>query len=256
MSKHQPAFTNKPPVVMCFSGHDPSGGAGLQADIEAITAHGCHATTVVTALTVQDTNNVIDYSPLPEDLIIEQARAVLEDMPVSAFKIGMTGSVGNIEAIHTLLRDYSHIPVVLDPVLAAGGGHVLSTEELVDAINTLLIPQSKIITPNIPEAHRLAPTADSTKACAMQLLENGAELVLITGTHAKTEQVKHTLYGNNRELDSYQYPRLANHYHGSGCTLASSIAALLAQSQEPFSAIHAALDFTWNSLEHAGCWSG
>ena len=113
---------NTRPIVMSFAGHDPCGGAGIQADIETLVSLGCHCTPVVTALTVQDSVNVKDYVATDAGLLVEQARAVLEDMPVAAFKIGMIGSVQNVEAIHTIIQEYRDIPVVLDPVLAAGGG--------------------------------------------------------------------------------------------------------------------------------------
>ena len=99
------------PVVMVFSGNDPSGGAGIQADIEALLSHGCHTSPVITALTIQDTQDVLGYTPLDGDLIIEQARAVLEDMPISAFKLGLLPTTETVEAIHSILADYPEIPV-------------------------------------------------------------------------------------------------------------------------------------------------
>ncbi|HFE37893.1 MAG TPA: hydroxymethylpyrimidine/phosphomethylpyrimidine kinase, partial [Gammaproteobacteria bacterium] len=110
------------PVVMCFSGNDSTGGAGIQADIETLSGMGCHAAPVITSITVQDTRNVVGYYPLSGPMIVEQARAVLEDMPVVAFKVGMLGSVEVVEAVQVILDDYPNLPVILDPVLAAGGG--------------------------------------------------------------------------------------------------------------------------------------
>ena len=123
---------------MTFSGSDPSGGAGIQADIEALASMGCHAAPIITAVTVQDTLSVREYSTVDPDLVAAQARLILEDMPVSAFKIGMLGDVGIVEAIHLLLSDYPHIPLILDPVLASGSGAVLADEESVDAMVRLL----------------------------------------------------------------------------------------------------------------------
>ena len=145
------------PVVMTFSGHDPSGGAGIQADIEVLASQGCHATPVITALTVQDTRDVVDFTPLAASHVITQARAVLEDMPVAAFKIGMLGSVENAQAIYTILQDYPQLPLVLDPILASGGGTQLGAENLPAAINTLLLPRTSVLTPNSLEARALAP---------------------------------------------------------------------------------------------------
>lgn len=240
-----------PPVVMVFAGNDPTGGAGIQADIEVLASHGCHAAPVITALTVQDTSSVKRFLSVDSSLVVEQARAVLEDMPVAAFKLGMLGSVDNIEVIHTLLMDYAHLPVVLDPVLASGAGNPLASDEVMAAMTSLLFPLTSVLTPNGPEAHALAPESDNLDACAHQLLESGCEYVLITGGHENTEQVINTLYGNLRCLQSYTWDRLPGNYHGSGCTLASAIAALLAQGLDPVSAVHEAQQFTWLALNHA-----
>ena len=213
------------PIVMTLAGNDPTGGAGLQADIEAILSMGCHAAPVVTAVTVQDTANVLGVTSVPAEFVIEQARAVLEDMPVAAFKIGLIGSVENAEVIHSLLNDYPRIPVILDPVLASGSGTELAEDGLIEAMLELLVPIATVMTPNSLEAHRLAPGSDTLEACAMSLLDRGAEFVLVTGTHEGTPEVHNTLYGNHRRLETFTWPRLEGSFHGSGCTLASAIAA-------------------------------
>lgn len=238
------------PVVMVFAGCDSTGGAGIQADIETLASMGCHAAPVITAITVQDTQQVQGYTAIDAALIVAQARAVLEDMPVAAFKIGMVGSVENVEAIHTLLQDYPDVPVVLDPVRAAGGGGELADEEVVDAMVTLLFPLTTVLTPNTLEARALAPEADTLDACAQEILESGCEFVLITGAHENTAAVINTLYGNRRQLESFSWERLPASYHGSGCTLASAISGLLAHGMEPFTAIHEAQEYTWETLKH------
>lgn len=239
-----------PPVVMCLSGLDSTGGAGLQADIESLASIGCHAAPVATAITVQDTQNVNSFSAVEAGLVIEQARAVLEDISVAAFKIGMLGSVENVEAVHSILMDYANIPVVLDPIITAGGGGMLADYELIDAMVNLLFPLTTVLTPNSHEARALAPEADSLEACAQELLEAGCEYVLVTGTHERTIDVINTLYSNRRQLESYAWERLPNNYHGSGCTLAAAIAGLLAHGLDPVAAVHEAQDFTWQSLNH------
>ena len=239
------------PVVMAFSGNDPSGGAGIQADIEALISHGCHTAPVITALTIQDTQDVIGYTPLDGGLIVEQARAVLEDMPVSAFKLGLLTSAEAVEAIHSILADYPDIPVIMDPVLASGNGSMLADDDAVEAMTELLLPQATVLTPNSQEARALAPEGDTLDACAMALLEHGAEFVLITGTHENPPSVVNTLYANNRVMDTFTWDRLDGNFHGSGCTLAASIAGLLAQGLEPFTAIHEAQEYTWQALSEA-----
>ena len=242
---------NPIPVVMTLSGLDPTGGAGIQADIETLISMGCHAAPVATALTVQDTQQVYSFQAVDTMLLIQQARAVLEDMPVAAFKIGMVGSVANAEAIHSLLMDYSDIPVVGDPVLAGGGGGDLSDDDIIAALRNLLVPQATVLTPNTEEARRLAPEADNLKACAQQLLEMGSRFVLLTGTHENTRTVNNQLYTAHRQLETFSWDRLPASYHGSGCTLAAAIAGSLAQGLEPFTAIHEAQEYTWESL-HQG----
>ncbi len=242
------AESNEIPVVMAFSGSDPTGGAGILADSEAAASMGCHLAPVITALTVQNTINVLSCQPVNSTLVVEQARAVLEDMPVSAFKLGMLGSVENVGVVHTLLCDYPDIPVVLDPVLIAGGGAPLADESLQQAMITLLFPLTTMLTPNSQEACLLAPEADSLDACAQELEGYGCEFVLITGTHENTPMVENSLYSNKRKLDSWQWQRLQQDYHGSGCTLAASIAALLAHGNEPCSAVQNAQEYTWRAL--------
>jgi len=242
--------TQQIPVVMCFAGLDSTGGAGVQADIEAIASMGCHAAPVVTALTVQDTQQVMEYTPVDAGILIAQARAVLEDIPVAAIKIGMLGDVPVIEAIHTLLTDYPNIPVVLDPVLAGGGGGELSNDLVIEAIIRLLLPQTTVLTPNSIEARALAPEADTLDACGQELLDKGCEFVLLTGTHEEAEHVENRLFGNRRLLETFTWERLPHSYHGSGCTLAAAIAGLLAQGLEPFTAIHEAQEYTWEALRN------
>lgn len=238
------------PVVMTLSGNDPTGGAGIQADIEALASMGCHAAPVITALTIQDTGTVYRFDPVEPSVVVEQARAVLEDMPVAAFKIGVVGSVENVESIHSILIDYPHIPVVLDPVLAGGGGGSLADAEVIDALISMLLPQTTVLTPNSKEARLLAALADSLDACAQELLDMGVEFVLITGTHENTPTVENRLYAEHRRLETFTWERLPESYHGSGCTLAATIAGLLAQGLEPFTAIHEAQQYTWEALKH------
>jgi len=239
------------PVVMCFSGLDSTGGAGVQADIEAIISMGAHPAPIVTALTVQDTARLSRYQATDPILAMEQARAVLEDMPVHAIKIGMLGSIEQIEMLETLLQDYPRIPVILDPVLAAGGGGQLIEDDAEAALTELLLPHTTIVTPNSVEARILAPEADTLDACAQELMSFGCDYVLITGAHENTAQVENRLYSNHRLMEVFSWERLPHSYHGSGCTLAASIAALLANGMEPFTAINEAQEYTWQALNHA-----
>jgi hydroxymethylpyrimidine/phosphomethylpyrimidine kinase len=236
---------------MTFSGHDATGGAGISADIEAIASQGCHAATVVTCLTVQDSIDVSSLIPISEDVVIQSARAVLEDMPVAAFKIGLLASVEVIEAVHSILYDYSDVPVILDPILTSGAGTELVDMEVIEAMQSLLLPITDMLTPNTMEAAALVPEADTLAAMANGLMDRGCDHVLLTGTHDESNKVVNRLFHNHREIDFYEWPRLPHEYHGSGCTLASTLAALMALGLDPLSAAREAQNFTWNSLNQA-----
>ena len=240
---------NSPPPIMVLSGLDPTGGAGIQADIESIASMACHALPIVTALTVQNSHNVVRYEPVDPALLTEQARTVLEDIPVKAFKLGMLGSPQIVEAICDVVKDYPDLPLVLDPVLAAGGGSSLAEDETLTAMRELLLPLTTVITPNSQEARLLAREADNLDACAEELQDMGCSYVLITGTHEDTPEVTNTLYNNHRKLESFSWGRLPHSYHGSGCTLAASISAMLAHGLDPFNAIHEAQEYTWQALQ-------
>jgi hydroxymethylpyrimidine/phosphomethylpyrimidine kinase len=244
-----------PPIVMTFAASDPSGGAGIQADILTLASMGCHPLSVLTAITVQDTLGVNGILALDAEWVADQARCLLEDMPVDAFKIGVLGSVENIAAIAEILSDYPDLPVILDPVQASGRGDELAGDEMTHAMRELLLPQTTILTPNSMEARRLAETDDddepSLAVCAERLLAMGVEYVLITGTHEPTPQVVNTLYGAKGVVRSDTWQRLPGSYHGSGCTLASAVAAMLANGLDIPEAVREAQDYTWHTLKRA-----
>jgi hydroxymethylpyrimidine/phosphomethylpyrimidine kinase len=241
----------KLPTCLVFSGHDPIGGAGIQADIETLASMRVHAATLVTALTAQDSVNVYAVEPVSTALLIQQARTLLADIRPAVIKIGLVPSVMIAEAIYTIIGDLPDIPVVLDPIVRAGGGKALQDRQTCEAVRTLLFPLATVATPNEREARAFAGNADSPEACAMSLLESGCEYVLITGGDNDEQQVTNRLYGNNRCLELFNWPRLPRQYHGSGCTLASAIAGLLSHGHEPLSAVREAQQYTWNCLDNA-----
>jgi hydroxymethylpyrimidine/phosphomethylpyrimidine kinase len=241
--------------VLVFAASDPSSGAGIQADLLTLASLGCHPLTAITALTVQDTVGVRSVHPTPADLLEQQARTVLEDMPVAAFKIGVLGSLENIVTVAEIVSDYPEIPLVFDPVLASGRGDNLSGEEMIAAMRDLLLPQTTLLTPNAPEARRLAENDEDeqepeTALCARRLLDLGVQHVLVTGTHENTPEVINTLYGAEGVIRSDRWPRLPGSYHGSGCTLASAIAGMLAGGASIEEAVRDAQDYTWQTLSH------
>lgn len=245
-----------PPLVLSFAASDPTGGAGTQADVLTLASMGCHPLTVVTALTVQDTAGVDGILAIDAEWVADQARMLLEDVPVAAFKLGMLGSPESIAAIAEILADYPDIPVVLDPVLTSGRGDELASDDMIAAMRDMLIPQTTVLTPNSHEARRLA-LFDSDEddldlaACAARLTELGCEYVLVTGTHENTPRVLNTLYDAKGHVQTDAWDRLPGSYHGSGCTLASAIAAALAYGHDVSGAVRDAQNFTYEALKAA-----
>ncbi|TAK90659.1 MAG: hydroxymethylpyrimidine/phosphomethylpyrimidine kinase [Burkholderiaceae bacterium] len=244
-----------PPLVMTFSASDPTGGAGLQADLLTLARLRCHALTVVTALTVQDTAGVQQVHAVGADQVAAQARALLKEMQVAAFKIGLLGSTENIMAIARILADYPDVPLVLDPVLASGRGDLLAGADQRDALCELLLPRTTVLTPNSLEARQLVHQQTDREtidlpACAASLIARGCAYVLLTGSHEDTPDVCNTLYDKGGEIRRDRWPRLPGSYHGSGCTLASALAAYLAQGMDIAAAAQAAQHFTWHTLQN------
>ncbi len=254
----QTMFSPKPapPLVLSFAASDPTGGAGTQADVLTLASMGCHPLTVVTALTVQDTAGVDGILAIDAEWVADQARMLLEDVPVAAFKLGMLGSPESIAAIAEILADYPDIPVVLDPVLTSGRGDELASDDMIAAMRDMLIPQTSVLTPNSHEARRLA-LFDSDEddldlaACAARLTELGCEYVLVTGTHENTPRVLNSLYDTKGHVQTDAWDRLPGSYHGSGCTLASAIAAALAYGHDVSGAVRDAQNFTYEALKAA-----
>jgi hydroxymethylpyrimidine/phosphomethylpyrimidine kinase len=243
-----------PPTILVFGGHDPTGGAGLQADIETIGALGGHAVTVPTALTLQDTQQVFGFEAVSTTLFRQQAEMLLEEFPVAAIKIGMVGSRPIFKALHNLLLQHPTIPTVLDPVLAGGGGGALAENPLIEGIRTLLMPQSTLATPNRNELQRLVPEADSIEQRATTLLQSGCAHLLVTGTDnpvpsEAADRVHHQLFQADGTQQQFDNPRLPHSYHGSGCTLASAIATRIGMGDSISDAVSSGLQFSWNSLQ-------
>ena len=211
-------------TVLVFAGADPSGGAGIAADIVAIAAQGAHALPVITALTVQDNDRVFGVEPVAPELLRRQAQALIDKMAIHAVKIGIPGSAANAAVIAQLIAQLRLIrpdlPVVLDPVLASGHGDVLSRDDAVLALAPLL-PVTTVIVPNGPEALALGGEGN--------LLEQGCRNVLVTGGHGEGEMVVNRWFDADGREHAWRWPRLPGEFHGSGCTLASAIAARLAQ---------------------------
>ena len=229
-----------PPIVLAFAASDPTGGAGAQADILTIASLGCHPLSVITALTVQDTSGVDALLAIEAEWVERQARCVLKDTPAAAFKLGVLGSVENILAIAQILSEQPRVPLVVDPVLASGRGDPLASDAMLEALREKIVPLATVVTPNSREADRLGGVS--------KLLALGCRSVLVTGTHENTPEVLNRLYDAGGLVREDRWRRLAGSYHGSGCTLASAIAAQLAKGLELEAAVREAQEHTWNAL--------
>lgn len=208
------------PRILIIAGSDSGGGAGIQADIKTVTMLGGHAMTAITAITAQNTCEVRDVLPLPPELVIAQARAVIEDIGVDAVKIGMLGSAALADAVHAILLGLPGVPVVFDPVMVATSGGALSTPETVAAMARLL-PLASVVTPNLPELAALGG--------ASAILVH-APAVLIKGGHGEGDTIIDRLLTCAGEVAHWEDPRIeTSSTHGTGCTLASAIATGLGQ---------------------------
>lgn len=233
-------------VVLCLSGHDPTGGAGVQADIETVAALGAHAATVITAHTVQDTRDVRRVVVADAGLLKEQLDVLLADVHVGAVKVGLLAGDSQPAFIADVVRR-TGAPLVLDPVLRAGGGADLASTGLMDAMRKALFPLTEVLTPNAAEARRLA-SAEDLDDCGAALLEAGCRHVLITGGDEPGDAVVNRLYAKDRPVRRQAWPRLSGGFHGAGCTLAAAIAAGLATGLSAIDAIDDAQAFAHRAL--------
>ncbi|WEF35944.1 bifunctional hydroxymethylpyrimidine kinase/phosphomethylpyrimidine kinase [Pseudoduganella chitinolytica] len=242
------------PCVLVFAGSDPSAGAGIAADVQAIAAVGAHPLAVVTALTVQDHNRVYEVIPVAPDVVLRQAEALVRACRIGAVKIGIPGSADNAHAIAQVILALRvaqpALPVVLDPVLASGHGDSLARGNAVAALAPLL-PLATVLTPNGPEAAALATQLGSPDADhAHTLRALGCEHVLVTGGHGGGDEVVNRWQGPGQR-QNWSWPRLAGEFHGSGCTLASALAGLLAQEVPMAQALARAQAYTHAALANA-----
>ena len=237
------------PVVLCLSGHDPGGGAGIQADIETAAALGAHAATVITAHTVQDSRNVVRVLAPDRALLREQLEILLADVEVAAVKIGLLGEPEQVPIVAELLARLK-VPAVLDPVLRAGGGGALASEALIAQLAALL-PWVELLTPNAQEARRLAPAATDLEACAAALLAAGAANVLVTGGDEPGDPVVNHWFRRDGATRRYARARVPGRFHGAGCTLAAAIASLRARGLPLAAALEDAQAYTHRALQAA-----
>ena len=240
------------PLVLVFGGLDPS-GAGLQADIETCFALGCHALPIATANTIQSTVQLRSVEGIRPELILQQARHLFRDIgPVGACKIGVLPNAETVEAVVEIIRPWSaQIPVILDPVDTASSGGCLVTRAASAAMRKLLLPLVTLVKPNSFEARTLTGAAALAHA-GNELSRATRRGALLTGTDdAHDSYVRHQLYCDGELHSEYRWPKIPGEFHGTGCTLTSAIAALMAQGTTLNCAVATGLSYTWRTVCHA-----
>lgn len=251
------------PIVLTFGAADPVGAIGIQADLAAFSAMGCHGVSIVTSVLVGDTSHTDEVHPIEADVVDDQARTILEDMQVRAFKIGQIGSIENVTAIAEIVSDYPEMPLILDPFNSAIQDSSDSAEDYLQAIVDLLIPQTSLLLISAVELSRLAETwrepsmltGDDAQlelaADVMELIELGCEYVFVTGVPSGSSDVANALFNETGVIRNDHWQRIDGLHAGAGNTLSASIAALVANGLEIPEAVLEAQEFTLATIQHA-----
>lgn len=247
-------------LILTFGVADPVGAIGIQADLATFAAMGCHGLTVITSILIGDTARIEDTQDIDVDWVADQARVVLEDMPVMAFKVGYVGSIESVSAIAEIVSDYPDIPLILDPFITAMPDPGIDGEDILIAIRELLIPQTTVLLLSADELSRLAETwrepvgdasQDTLMLDAMHIIELGAEYLFVTGTPSELNQVANTLFDAGGVVRHDPWQRISGSFAGAGSTLSAAIAAMLANGLEVPEAVSEAQEFTLAALTHA-----
>jgi hydroxymethylpyrimidine/phosphomethylpyrimidine kinase len=243
------------PLVLTFGVSDPVGALGIQADIAAFAAHGCHGLSVVTGLLVADSARVENMQEIDAELLVDQARTLLEDMPVAAFKIGALATIEQAAAIAEIVSDYTDVPLILDPFATSLPASGLLDEDMVGALRQILAPQATVLMLSQVELARMAetwrePGAGDTALDAAELIASGCEYVLVTGTGGSGAGAN-TLFDGDGELVRIEWQHLPGPFVGAGGTLSAALTALMAQGVQAADALRLAQDYTTGALAHA-----
>lgn len=245
------------PLILTFGATDPVGAVGIQADLASFSAMGCHGLSVITSVLIADTARIEDAQIIDADWVADQARVVLEDMPVAAFKVGAPGSLENITAIAEIASDYPDIPLILDPFLSGLPDQGQDSEDMLVAIRELLIPQTTLFLASAVELARLAETwrepstGDTLLADAMHIIDLGCEYLLVTGTPGDVHEINNTLFDESGALRHDARQRLPGSFSGAGSTISATIAAMLANGVEVPEAVFEAQEFAHAALTNA-----
>ncbi len=242
-------LTHTKPAVMCFSGLDPSGGAGIQADIESFASLGCHVCPMITSLTAQNTENLIQSYPVDSTILEQQADIIINDFSIQWIKIGLMGSPAVIDTLVKIANNNTTLNIELDPILAAREAKQLAGQVQKEKITHQLLPLTFLVTPNSQEAHELAPEFKSLADCAKQILDTGCKHILITDCKPNTNSIVNQLWNHQGIVQEDEWPRLPDTYHGSGCTLSSAITACLAKHKTLLEAVTIGQSFAWKACQ-------
>ena len=241
--------------ALTIAGSDSGGGAGIQADLKTFAAHGVYGTCAITAVTAQNTLGVIAWEALSADLVTAQIEAIVDDIGVDAVKTGMLANAAIVEAVAAAVSSLELPQLVVDPVMVAKGGDRLLEQEAVDAIRAELLPQAHVVTPNVPEAEVLAgipvKSLDDMREAGRRILELGPRVVLVKGGHlGGPESID--IACTKHHIVELRGPRIETpHTHGTGCTLASAIAANLARGLPDLEAIAGAREYVEGAIRNA-----
>jgi hydroxymethylpyrimidine/phosphomethylpyrimidine kinase len=242
---------------LTFGATDPVGAIGIQADLASFAAMGCHGLSVITSILICDTARIEDSQVIDADWVADQARVVLEDMPVAAFKVGAVGSIENVSVIAEIVSDYPDIPLVLDPFISAMPDQGLDSEDLLIAMRELLIPQTTLLLMSAVELARFAETwrepssEDMLALDAMRVIEMGCEYLFVTGTPSDAQDVSNTLFNDTGVVRQDNWQRISGSFSGAGATLSATIAAMLANGLDVPEAVFEAQEFTIASIANA-----
>ena len=243
-------MSRKLPIVLVIGGHDPTGGAGVQKDIETITSLNCHAVSLITCLTSQNTENFSSVNPVNPNEFAKQAKSLFSDVSIDVIKIGAIGSLKIAEKISDLLNYFKKITVVLDPVIKTSSGGTLINKEAIEGLKSLLFPKSFLITPNLNEAKSLSGKKDLKKALEV-LFSFSPKYILMKDIEKSQKNITNNLYSKKKLLNRWSNPRIEGKFHGTGCTLASSIASFIARSENIQDSIDLGQQFTFQSIKNA-----
>lgn len=246
----------KYPTVLTIAGTDPTGGAGIQADLKTFSALGCYGMSVITALVAQNTCGVRAIHSVPPTFVQAQLQTVLDDILPDAIKIGMVHSLELVSVIADVLKQYPQIPVVFDPVMIATSGDRLIEERTVEAIVAQLFPLVTLITPNMDEASLLANiavrTVEDMQVAAKKIMNMGTNALLLKGGHLESDELTSLLIGKEGLTKTLHSDKIeTKNMHGSGCTLSSAIAAYLAQGNVLAEAVSKAQDYVHGAIYSA-----